>query len=61
MPTLKERVDALETRADGTDEKIEALEEWLTDEAKLRELAEKRIGLLEEAEEIRARIAKRRR
>jgi len=55
MPTLKQRVTVLEERADGTDEKVDALEAWLTDESKLREIDEKRIKLLEAADAIHTR------
>jgi hypothetical protein len=60
MPTLTDRVTALETRADVTDERVEALEEWLSDESRLREIDEKRIELLEQAAAIHARRSKRR-
>jgi hypothetical protein len=60
MPILRDRVTALETRADVTDERVEALEEWLSDESRLREIDEKRIELLEQAAAIHARRSKRR-
>ena len=55
MPTLKQRVTVLEERADGTDERVEALEEWISDESKLREIDDERIKLLEAADAIHAR------
>lgn len=66
MAILRDRVTKLEKRADAADERVESLEAWLSDEAKLREIDEKRIALLEAAKAIHDRriaalAAKRRR
>lgn len=58
MPTLKKRVDELEKRVDGLAEKTGALENWLSDESKLREINEQQIELLKQADEIHERRLK---
>lgn len=62
MPNMRERVTRLEVRADSTDKRfkathrrIGALENWLTDESRLREIGEQRVKLLEEVDEIHGR------
>ncbi len=55
MPTLHDRVVKLEERVDKHDERLDNVEAWLTDEGKLREIAEKRVALLEEADAIHER------
>lgn len=62
MPTLHKRVTALEAHARETGRaikdacgRIEDLETWTEDEERLRKIAESRIKLLEDADEIHAR------
>lgn len=55
MPTLHDRVTDLEKRADTNDERVDSLEAWLTDESKLREISEKQIDLLKQADAIHER------